>query len=138
MGDISGGLTAFFTIMVGLSVASERVTETLKQALCGLTGKFTPSGQAAFSQTLAILSGIAVVGISHVDPLHIVNNWGYWGQGHVPHFGRWVSILSTGLLASGGSAFWNHLLDILKATKVNMEQTADNKLAAAGKPPIAG
>ena len=138
MGELSGGLTAFFTTMVGLSVATERVTETLKQSLCGLTGRLTPSGQAAFYQTLAILSGIVVVGIGHVDPLHISSSWGTWGQQHVPHFGRLVSILGTGLLASGGSAFWNHLLDIIKATKVNMEQTADNKLAAAGKPPIAG
>jgi hypothetical protein len=30
----------------------------------------------------------------------------------------------TGILASGGSAFWNHALDLIKATKVQQEQQA--------------
>ncbi len=34
------------------------------------------------------------------------------------------SFLVTGVLASGGSAFWNHALDLLKATKVQQEQKA--------------
>ncbi len=30
----------------------------------------------------------------------------------------------SGILASGGSAFWNHLLDILQAAKVQKENLA--------------
>ena len=138
MADFSSKIPTILTTMAGLSVASERVTETLKQSLCGMTTKMTPAGQTAFFQALAILSGIGVVGLSHADPLDIVKNWGYWGEGHVPHFGRLVSIFGTGLLVAGGSAFWNHLLDIVKAAKVNTEQTANVKLAADGKKPIAG
>jgi hypothetical protein len=35
-----------------------------------------------------------------------------------------VAFTVAALLTSAGSAFWNHALDILKATKVNKEQVA--------------
>jgi hypothetical protein len=45
---------------------------------------------------------------------------------------NWMSWAIGGLLVSGGSAFWNHLLDILKAAKVQREALAN---AAVGEVP---
>ncbi len=36
----------------------------------------------------------------------------------------WACWLVSGILVSGGSAFWNHLLDIVKAAKVQKEAAA--------------
>jgi hypothetical protein len=130
---IGATLTTFVTYMLGLSIASERVTETIKQSLSGITCKLNPNLQSALTQLLAILSAMLVVAISHADPLNITKGhtagWLHYRQGQ-------ECIVFTGILASGGSAVWNHLLDILKATKVTAEQTADAKLAAASQPPI--
>ena len=129
-------LTTFITQMLGLSVAAERVTETIKQFLSGLFGTIkNAQAQSAVTQVVAIVSSMFVVALSHANPLNIAigcaTGWLRCKQG-------WECILFTGILASGGSAFWNHLLDILKAAKVNSEQTANAKLTAANQPKIAG
>jgi hypothetical protein len=49
----------------------------------------------------------------------------------------WMGWIISGFLVSGGSAFWNHVLDILKATKVQKEQLANSTALAAGSPQIA-
>jgi hypothetical protein len=36
----------------------------------------------------------------------------------------------SGILVSGGSAFWNHLLDILQAAKVQKEKLANSPVPA--------
>jgi hypothetical protein len=120
--------------MIGLSVAAERVTETIKQWASGPLAKLSSPKQSAAVQFIAIISSMFVVGLSHADPLGIATHCTGWlrcRQG-------WECLLFTGILASGGSAFWNHLLDILKATKVNAEQTTDTKLAAIGQAAIVG
>jgi hypothetical protein len=121
--------------MLGLSVAAERVTETIKQTLPGLLGKLSANLQSAATQVIAIFSAMFVVALSHADPLNVAKGctapWLQCKQG-------WECILFTGILASGGSAFWNHLLDILKAAKVNTEQTANAKLAVKDQPAIVG
>jgi len=128
--------TTFVTEILGLSVAAERVTETIKQFLSGLFGTIkNAQAQSAVTQVVAIFSAMFVVALSHADPLGVskgcTTGWLQCKQG-------WECILFTGILASGGSAFWNHLLDILKAAKVNSEQNANAKLAAAGQAAIAG
>jgi hypothetical protein len=128
--------TTFVTEMLGLSVAAERVTETIKQFLSGLFGEIkNAQAQSAVTQIVAIVSSMFVVGLSHADPLGVskgcITGWLQCKQG-------WECILFTGILASGGSAFWNHLLDILKAAKVNSEQSANAKLAAKNQPAIVG
>jgi len=104
----------FLLAMVGLSVAAERVTETVKQWVC------PKGGSAALVQTIAIGSGILVTALSTLDPLNITH--GETFALNKREF--WLCWIVTGILVSGGSAFWNHLLDILQATKVQKEQQA--------------
>jgi hypothetical protein len=42
----------------------------------------------------------------------------------------WLSWVISGILVSGGSAFWNHLLDILQAAKVQKEKLANSPVPA--------
>ena len=132
MTDIAGVWTTFLTQMIALSVATERVTETVKQWISASPETVQQaSKRSGLVQLVAIASGILVVGLSGLNPIGIPR--------FIPYsFSKesWMCWLVTGLLVSGGSAFWNHLLDILKATKIEKEQAADAAASGAGKPPI--
>lgn len=125
--DPLGALTVFVTQMIGLSVASERVTETIKQWVSPSLSRLTPARNAAMVQTLAMISGMAVVALSGLNPLTMPKFVAYGWMNPVD----WLSWLIGGVLVSGGSAFWNHILDILQATKVRKEQIANLAAAAA-------
>jgi hypothetical protein len=131
---IGATLTLFVTQMLGLSIAAERVTETIKQSISGITAGLRAPIQSALTQTIAIVSAMLVVALSHADPMNVVK--GACPEGWLHCTRAWENIVFTGILASGGSAVWNHLLDILKATKVDAEQTADTALAAAAQAPM--
>jgi hypothetical protein len=131
---IGATLTTFAMQMLGLSIAAERVTETIKQSISGLTSKLSQPLQSALTQTIAIFSAMFVVALSHADPLGIAKGcagWLHCRQGY-------ECIAFTGILASGGSAVWNNILDILTAAKVNKEQSTNAALANANQPPIPG
>lgn len=130
--DPLGTLTLFVTQMIGLSVAAERVTETAKQWIGPLTSQMTPARYAALIQTLAIASGIFVTAMSGLNPLNVPGFQAFaWGN-----HANWMSWGMGGLLVSGGSAVWNHVLDILKAAKIQREQVA-NEEAGGAEPAIA-
>ena len=119
-------LTTFLTAMVGLSVATERVTDTIKQWIWG-DGTPNPKTKPGGVQFIAILSGIFVSVLSGLNPLNVSNFHAYdWKSAST-----WSVCIVTGILASGGSAFWNHLLDILQAAKVMKEQAAYGTSQAA-------
>jgi len=126
-GDPLGTFTLFVTQMIGLSVASERVTETVKQWINPSLSHLTPPRYAALIQTIAIFSGIAVVALSGLNPLNIPQFQAFLWKNPAD----WLSWLIGGILVSGGSAFWNHILDILQATKVRKEEIANLAAAAA-------
>lgn len=112
-------LTTFLTAMVGLSVATERVTDTIKQWIWG-DGTPNPKTKPGWVQFIAILSGIFVAALSGLNPLNVSDFHAYaWKSGVT-----WSVCVVTGILASGGSAFWNHLLDIVQAAKVQKENAA--------------
>jgi hypothetical protein len=141
--SVSETLTIFVTQMLGLSIAAERITEMLKQLWNSRTGgpdatlKAIAAHTAGF-QAVALFSGLLVVAVSHADPLNIVSQWGTPSSpsGIAHHLPRLLSIFVTGLLVSGGSGVWNHILDILKASKVTSEEKADTDLAANNLPAI--
>jgi hypothetical protein len=117
-------LTAFATAMVALSIAAERVTETIKQWAAQKLNRLKPSGSAAVTQAVAMLSGIFVTAMSGQNPLSVPGFSAYaWKNLH-----DWASWILGGVLVSGGSAFWNHILDILQATKVQKESAANQLL----------
>jgi hypothetical protein len=125
--DLTGSLTLFLTQMIGLSVAAERVTETLKQWVGPWMKGWSQDRYAAAIQCIAVLSGMAVTAMSGLNPLKIplANPFDWFNRAD------WLSWCVTGILVSGGSAFWNHLLDILQATKVQKEQLANLASSAA-------
>ena len=133
MTDVATEWTNFLTQMVGLSVATERVTETIKQWILSAPANVqTAARKSVIVQLVAFVSGALVVGMSGLNPMGM--------PGVEPYRPRlladWMCWLVTGFLVSGGSAFWNHLLDILKATKVKKEELANAAAEAQGRPPI--
>lgn len=133
MADVTGTLTTFLTQMVALSVATERVIEIIKQWFMSAP---TTEKQAATRtwvvQLIAVFSGILVVALSGLNPIGV--------SGFEPVSFKnpkdWACWVVGGFLVSGGSAFWNHLLDILKATKVEKETAANQAAATADQPKI--
>lgn len=112
-------LTTFLTAMVGLSVATERVTDTIKQWIWG-DGTPNPKTAPGWVQFIAMVSGVLVSALSGMNPMNVDGFHPYsWKEPRT-----WAVCIVTGILASGGSAFWNHLLDILQATKVQKENLA--------------
>ena len=131
--DPLSGLTLFVTQMIGLSVAAERVTETIKQWASPMLSRWSASRYSGVIQTVAVLSGIAVTALSGLNPLNVPLAQPFaWANR-----ANWLSWLITGILVSGGSAFWNHVLDILKAVKVQKEQLVNAAAQAGGAPMIA-
>jgi cobalamin biosynthesis protein CobD/CbiB len=129
--SLFSGLIGFVTAMAALSVASERLTEMIKRFLRPLEAKgkhlkWLTSDWA--TQFIAIASGIVVTIISRIDP------FGHLGFLTSPsnYLASWAHWIASGILVSGGSAFWNHWLDILKAAKVQKEQAVN-----AALPPVA-
>jgi len=120
--------------MIGLSVATVRVTETIKQWIGpALSDHLGIARYAGAVQTIAILSGILVTALSGLNPINIPLYKPFdWGNK-----ADWLAWAVTGVLVSGGSAVWNHLLDILQATKVQKEQVANSTASAADSPAIA-
>jgi hypothetical protein len=121
------GLSSFLTVILGISIAVERIVEILK----GWTPNFwlfktnpIPTREAQRGAWIHVLSGFCGALIAHGGHIKIF-------EGIDP--GGWISSVSGGLLASGGSAFWNHALDILKATKVQQEQSAKSAVANTNK-----
>ena len=120
-------MTLFVTQMLGLSVAAERVTETIKQWISPVMKGANSARYAAVIQSIAIASGIFVTALSGLNPLNVPGFKAFvWSN-----TANWMSWLVGGLLVCGGSAFWNHILDILQAAKVQREQMANTMVASA-------
>lgn len=124
-------LTSFVSLMLAISIAAERMVEILKGWLPD-TWLFKPnsnsieeSRRCAAIHVLACLCGMAIAAAGNID---IFKSVAIQGWQHTTDLGfglyRAASWSITGMLASGGSAFWNHALDLIKATKVQQEQKA--------------
>ena len=117
------------TTMLALSVALERIVEILKgwfsNSFLFATQSDTKSEmkRVAWLHVFSGALGAVVAWVSHTNVLD-----GMWKGPDDPPLALQCTI--AGLLASGGSAFWNHILDILKATKVQSEQGAVDAVAA--------
>jgi hypothetical protein len=79
----------------------------------------------------SFLVGIGVVGFSGLNPLDIPRLASGWAGLTTPQ--NWLSWILSGLLVSGGSAFWNHALDLVQATKVQKELAVNATLPPARK-----
>lgn len=83
------------------------------------------------TQIIAVLSGILVVGLTGQDPLQLFGvsaPQAASGAGSSQAGITTAHLILSGILVAGGSATWNHILDILKAAKVQKETTANKSL----------
>lgn len=103
-------LTAIVGLILALSIASERLVDIIKGFFPGLEKqKSKPEEEArrrSFLQILAVLSGMGTAFLARdYIPLEIAKPTESW------------SILGLGLLASGGSGFWNSILTYFTQAK---------------------
>jgi len=102
--------TSFVTAMIALSVGVERIVEILK----GMIGWL--DGHANVVRFLAFIVGTGVALV--LGPKTLLSFLPVDGTG------SWAGAALLGMMASGGSAFWNHILDILGAVKSVREAEA--------------
>ncbi len=106
-------IVAIVTLILALSVASERLVEIIKGFVPKLDKKNTTDDKAearrcSYIQILAVFSGILTAFLaSDYLPTEIVGTTS----------GKDLSIVGLGLLASGGSGFWNSMLTYVTKVK---------------------
>lgn len=96
--------------LVALSIASERLVEIIKGFIPALNiasnDPDQESRRRSYLQILAVISGVITAFISKdLVPEEVTKEAGNWG------------ILALGLLASGGSGFWNSILTYVTNAK---------------------
>jgi len=99
-----GKLAAIVSVLVALSVASERLVEIIKGLVSFLnqenSDKTKEGWRRATLQALAVVAGIVTALLAQPAI-----------KGVVPGLSEhWTGIVALGLLASGGSGFWNAVL----------------------------
>ena len=114
--------TAIVAFLGALSVASERLVEIIKGLMPSLDEKKDkPAAEARRRAALHILAAIAgciTAGLAYqagvVPEAVSQNGW---------------SVVALGLLASGGSGFWNSILDYVNGVKDIKKAEAEEKTA---------
>jgi hypothetical protein len=105
-------LYALVGFIAALSVASERLVDITKGFIPALNTKNINETQEAKRQTyIQLLAVICGIGTSLIAwPItHQILPLNYWPN--------WFVIVALGLLASGGSGFWNSIQSYLKLVK---------------------
>ena len=116
-------LSTVVAVLVALSVASERLVEIIKGIIPFLSNKNDDpkkeGWRKAILQLMAVVAGIVTALLSQSAI-----------QGILPKWGEFPEIIALGLLASGGSGFWNSfntyvlkLKDIKKLEEVQKESS---------------
>jgi hypothetical protein len=116
--------TTLVTLLATLSVAVERAVEIFKGMVPYLSQTLNPG--AAENRRRAVLQIIAVL---------FGTVAAYLAKGQINAIGaaKWLTDASlhgagfaiVGFLTAGGSAFWNHILDIIGALKTRQENAAN-------------
>jgi hypothetical protein len=118
-------LAAIVGVILALSIASERLVEIIKGFIPGLN-KQEPDPKAegrrrSYLQILAVFSGVLTAFLARdYMPLEIAKPTESW------------SILGLGLLASGGSGFWNSVLTYVTKAKDIKKVEAEAAQRTAG------
>lgn len=119
-----GNLSTIVSVLVALSVASERLVEIIKGLFAFLNKENSDPTKERLRrvalQALAVAAGIVTALLAHPAIKDVVPGLS----------GHWTGILALGLLASGGSGFWNAVLgyvlnvkDIKKAEAVQKKKS---------------
>jgi len=112
-------LTEFVTLMGAISVAVERVIEILKGLVPSLAKARKGNAEGIRRAVMQILAGIVGALIAYVAQFEISSTMPALSAEKI----GWVGYVIVGLLASGGSALWNHVLDIVQAMKISREKS---------------
>jgi hypothetical protein len=128
--------TVLVTLLATLSVAVERAVETFKNFIPYLN-KPLPAGPAE-NRRRAIMGLVAVAFGS-------IAAYSAKGQIQTIQAAKWLvspdlhdtGYVIIGFLTAGGSAFWNHVLDILSALKTQKEKIAGTLAPLAAPAPAA-
>ena len=120
-------LAAIVSVLVALSVASERLVEIIKGLVSFLnqenSDKKKEGWRRAALQALAVLAGIITALLAQPAI-----------KGVVPGLSEhWTGIVALGLLSSGGSGFWNAILTYVLNVKDIKEALAMKEQKEASK-----
>ena len=122
-------LTAIVGLLIALSVASERLVEIVKGIIPVLGKEHSDTSKEGFRraalQVLAVVAGVVTAFLARPTI----------PEGLIPSkaTGDWP-ILALGLLASGGSGFWNSVLTyVTKAKDVKKLEAEEKKKDVAAK-----
>ena len=123
----------FAALLAGISVATERVVEIIKGAVPPLANAWARHDKvrAAILQLIAAVSG-AVIAWQMPDHVKNTTPTGWGDQLH------WQTYALIGLMASGGSGAWNHVLDILGALKTKQEASTQASAFVSATPAESG
>ncbi len=118
-------LSIIVALLVALSVASERLVEIIKGLIPSLdkenTDPIKEGRRKSCLQLLAVIAGIVTTLLA--SPAI---------EGVIPNL-DWISIIALGLLASGGSGFWNSVTTYVnKAKDIKKSQAQQEKQNATG------
>jgi hypothetical protein len=116
-------LYAVVALVTALSVASERLVDIVKSPVPYLNSKLSEENAEARRQgcvqLLAVFCGLVTSMLSFPITAQILKLespylfYGYW-----PAYGlNWLTVIALGVLASGGSSFWNSIQSYLKQVK---------------------
>jgi hypothetical protein len=125
-------ITSVVALALALSVAVERVIEILKGLIPVLaTPQVNPKLEnlrGAVIRLLSIAIGTLAARGGGIDLFQKITGVAS-NDNHI----RWIcGYLVCGLMAAGGSAFWNHILDIVRSRKIKSETEARQVLEIAG------
>jgi hypothetical protein len=113
-------LPAVITLLIALSMATERAVEIIKSIIPWLDtvrpNPVTEGWRRATIQSMAVVFGIIITYITWPIIAEVMTTRGAARDGSL--------ILALGLLSSGGSAFWNSLLGIVLNVKVMKDAEA--------------
>jgi len=122
-----GSLSTIVAVLVALSVASERLVEIIKGWIPFLNKSFDEPDKEgirkAILQIMAVVSGIVTALLAQTAIRSVL-----------PDFKTIPHILALGLLASGGSGFWNsfntYILELKNLKKELAKQAKSGKLTS--------
>jgi|SRR5581483_10701807 len=121
-------LTGFFTSMIALSVGVERVVEMIKGIVPPLRADPDPAtdkdGSKAARRRVVLQALAAMVGALAAYFIGCHRFLPKLLPEDLPFGPHVLGSAVLGLMSSGGSAFWNHLLDIVGAIKTTREKIA--------------
>jgi len=118
-----GTLKAIVVVLVALSMASERIIEIVKQMLPAKwlvdawPAAQEPRRQALLQAMAGVVAGV-IAWLSHDQIAAMV-------PANMAPFLHWPAYVLLGAMCSAGSGFWNHILDIFRAMKIEREAKAE-------------